>query len=230
VSDKPGVDWYWRHSSDVKLIGSHGSDKTIVSAARVSYNSSSKGEDKDRKLIRYLLTNHHTSPFEHVTFTVRASVPLFVARQWMRHRTWSYNEVSYRYTQPEMEFYRPTEYRKQSTSNKQMSEGVISDEKIARRLNEGYTRAVVEAVETYQDMIDEGVSRELARMVLPTSLFTHFYASVDLHNLLKFLELRLHEHAQPEIQEVAAKLLDIVRPLVPWTVEIWEELQSGKTN
>lgn len=228
MSSKPGVDWRWRYHPEVKLVGYYGSDKIIVSAARVSYNSSSKGEERDKKLIRYLLENNHTSPFEHVTFTLRASVPLFVARQWMRHRTWSYNEVSYRYTQPEMEFYHPGSFRKQSTDNKQMSDGVIEDNRIAGPLCESYYRTVSQAVETYQDMIDAGVSRELARMVLPVSLFTHFYASVDLHNLLKFLQLRLHNHAQPEIRAAAHQIFHIIRPLVPWTIEIWEELSHGK--
>jgi len=223
------VNWSYRSTSEVQLVGHHGSDNSIVSAARVSYGNGSKGEEKDKKLIRYLLANKHTSPFEHVSFTLRASVPLFVARQWMRHRTWSFNEVSYRYTLAGMVFYRPAQYRKQSTSNKQMSDGVIDDARAYHELDRAYRRTVTEAIATYEGMIEAGVSRELARIVLPVSLYTELYASVNLHNILKFLEQRLHPHAQQEIREVAVQMRDIVRQIVPWTIEIWEEL-NGQTE
>jgi len=214
------------HSNlDVRLVDYHGSDASIVSAARVSYGDGSKGEERDRKLIRYLLANGHTSPFEHVSITFHAKVPLFVARQWMRHRTWSFNEISYRYTEPTMEFYRPQQYRLQSSSNKQMSDGILDDAQAELRIDTLYSEALRHAEKAYNEMIEAGVSREIARMVLPVSLFTEFYATVNLHNLLKFFEQRMHPHAQEEIQNVAELMYMRAKGIVPWTIQIWEELK-----
>lgn len=223
-----GPRWRLTDKCDVRLVDYHGSDASVVAAARVSYGDGSKGEEKDRKLIRYLLANGHTSPFEHVSITFHAKVPIFVARQWMRHRTWAFNELSYRYTEPEMEFYRPKEYRVQSTSNKQMSAGPLTDTLVTGSLDSAYSDVLEYSVKTYDLMIEKGISREIARMVLPVSLMTEFYATVNLHNLLKFLELRMHPHAQSEIQEAAELMYYRAKGIAPWTMEIWEELRDGK--
>lgn len=209
----------------VRLVDSHGSDLSIANAARVSYGDGSKGREKDKKLLRYLLANRHTSPFEHVSFTFHVKTPLFVARQWMRHRTWSFNEISYRYTQPTLEFYVPKSWRGQSGDNKQMSAGDLphSGQVIASR---AYAKATREAVVAYRTLIEAGVSRELARTTLPVSVYTEFYGTVNLHNLLHFLGLRLHEHAQQEIREYAEDIVGLIEPVVPDTLEIWRTLNA----
>lgn len=209
----------------VDLVSSMGDDLSIVNAARVSYGGySDEWKDRDARLIKYLLKNKHTSPFEHVTFTFYVKVPIFIARQWMRHRTWSYNEVSYRYKQPEMEFFVPHKWRQQSNDNKQVTEGEIDAQ--AQRQATTYANAAYEhAKHTYQELLDLGVGRELARMVLPVGIYTEFYGTVNLHNLLKFIELRDHEHAQPEIAWCAKRLRELAEAAVPRTISIWEELR-----
>lgn len=206
----------------IELIESMGDDMSIVRAARVSYAGESKGGVADKKLIRYLLTNGHTSPFEHVVFTFRVEAPLFVARQWMRHRTWSFNEVSYRYTQAPPKFWIPKNWRTQGTDNKQMSGGMVAEAQ-NKTLLDLYKNSIWIAVNAYETLLNAGVSREMARSILPTSLFTSFYATVDLHNLLHFLKLRLHPHAQPEIAQYAESIRGLIWPIVPWTMQIWEE-------
>lgn len=210
----------------VELVDSIGDDHSIVNAARVSYagDHQDRPAERDRKLIRYLLKNHHTSPFEHVTFTFHVKAPIFVARQWHRHRTWSYNEVSARYTEVKDDYYFPSEWRGQSKDNKQMSDGLI-DSELQPHANHQYLEACGKAFSAYEALLDMGVSREMARMVLPQSAFTRFYATVDLHNLLGFIRLRGHEHAQEEIREYAIAMRELITPYVPWTMEAWEGLQ-----
>lgn len=211
----------------VELITHMGDDMSIINSARVSYDGdhAERLPDKDKKLIRYLLKNHHTSPFEHVQFTFHVKAPLFVARQWMRHRTWSYNEISARYAKVEEGYYFPSKWRGQSTDNKQMSSGELPDD-LQVGLDSEYYQACETAFSTYNALIAAGVSRELARMVLPTSSFTRFYASVNLHNLLHFLSLRDHPHAQHEIRVYAEAMKDIIQKYVPWTIASWEELRD----
>lgn len=210
--------------STVALVDSMGSDKSIVNAARVSYgkNDVEHSAEKDRRLLRYLLVNSHTSPFEHVTFTFYVKTPIAIARQIMRHRTWAFNEISMRYTQAKDEFFMPKEWRGQSTDNKQMSAGVIEDD-AQSFLDFSYETAVENSYLTYNVLVNRGVSRELARMVLPVSLITEFYGTVNLHNLMHFLELRLHPHAQPEVQDVARQMEKHMERIVPETYAIWKE-------
>lgn len=211
----------------LSLVDFMGGDHSIINAARVSFGNGTKGEEKDKKLIRFLLRNHHTSPFEHVIFTFRVKCPIFVARQWMRHRTWSYNEISYRYTEPDFEFYHPETWREQSDNNRQASGDAI-DERGESAANITLNLAIRHSVEQYRFLIDRvGVSREQARMVLPMNLMTTFYATVDLHNLLHFIKLRRDQHAQIEIREYAERMIELIRPVVPWTMEIWEDLNVG---
>jgi thymidylate synthase (FAD) len=215
----------------VELINHLGDDNSVLSAARVSYDGDAKENSvaRDKKLLHYLLANKHTSPFEHVNFTFHVKAPIFVARQWMRHRAWSYNEISARYTVSELTFYYPREWRGQSKDNKQASEGVL-DPSPHESAKEAYRRALNEAVWAYSSLLEAGASREMARMVLPVSTFTRFYATVDLHNLLHFIELRDHPHAQLEIQEYAVAMRKLIEPIVPWTMEAWNSLRKGEQN
>lgn len=210
----------------VELVDSMGSDQSIINAARVSYDGDleERPESKDKKLLRYLLKNHHTSPFEHVSLTFHVKAPIFVARQWMRHRTWAFNEISARYTKLEEGWYKPNMWRAQSDQNKQMSEGYAENQPHLRQVYEWTAQAAWHA---YEELIDNGASREQARMILPVSMFTRFYATVNLHNLLHFVRLRDHEHAQPEIREYAVAMRELAREHVaPWTMEIWGELNN----
>jgi len=205
----------------VRLVDSMGSDLSIVRSARVSYDAEWRaGEDegKDAKLIDYLVRNHHTSPLECVQFTFEVKAPIFVFRQWHRHRTWSFNEVSARYSELPEEFYVPeiAQITTQSTSNKQMRTDEIS----------GYAKEAQEIIRTacessffdYKHMLAMGIPRELARGVLPVNTYSHMFATVDLHNLAHFLKLRLHSHSQYEIRVYAEAMLELIEPIVPVTV------------
>lgn len=210
----------------VRLVEHMGSDLSIVRNARVSYDAEWRAGDdagKDAKLINYLVKNGHTSPLEAVKFTFEIKAPIFVLRQWMRHRTWSYNEVSARYTELPEEFYIPkvSQITTQSSSNKQMRTDEIHE---AAELYQGViSEACSGAFRVYRDMLAAGVPRELARGVLPLNTYSHVFATVDLHNLAKFLKLRLHEHAQYEIRVYAQAMLDLIEPLVPVTVAAIKE-------
>ena len=174
----------------VRLVDSMGSDLSVVRSARVSYDAEWRtGEDagKDEKLIRYLIKNRHTSPFESATFTFEVKAPIFVFRQWHRHRTWSFNEVSARYSELPDEFYVPAlgQITTQSTSNKQMRTTKINKnaDVIERRIRTNNNRSF----ETYRYLLEDGCPRELARTVLPVGTYSHMFATVDLHNLFHFL-------------------------------------------
>lgn len=210
----------------VRLVDSMGSDLSIVRSARVSYDADWRtGEDegKDEKLIRYLMRNKHTSPFEAVQFTFDIKCPLFVARQWHRHRTWSYNEVSARYSQLPAEFYVPEvdQITTQSTDNKQMRTTEQHPE--AKRLQGIIDIHCRGAHEIYSFLLSHGCPRELARSVLPMNTYTHFFASVDLHNLFHFLRLRLHSHAQYEIRVYAEAILKLIEPIAPVAIAAFKE-------
>jgi len=210
----------------VRLVDHMGNDLSIIRAARVSYDADWRtGEDegKDEKLIAYLMKNHHTSPFEAVTFTFEVKAPLFVFRQWHRHRTWSYNEVSARYSELPEEFYVPelSDITTQSTSNKQMRTDAQHPQAV---LMQSYMRkSMMDAFALYKELLAQGCPRELARSVLPASTYSRMFATVDLHNLFHFLRLRLHEHAQKEIRVYAEAMLELVEPVVPYAVAAFKE-------
>lgn len=214
----------------VRLVDSMGSDLSVVRSARVSYNAEWRtGEDagKDEKLIHYLMKNRHTTPFEGVNFTFEVKSPIFVLRQWHRHRTWSYNEVSARYSELPEEFYipKPQDVGVQSKSNKQMREiateaGVTEADELFIHDLQVHSRM---GFEYYRKHIEAGVPRELARLFLGLNTYSHMFATVDLHNLFHFLRLRLHSHAQMEIRVYAEAMLNLIRPIVPITVAAWEE-------
>lgn len=207
----------------VRLVDVMGDDQSIVRAARVSYGQGSKGDEADKKLINYLIKNRHTSPFESVTFTFHVKAPIFVFRQWHRHRTWSYNELSARYTEMKDEFYSPAEWRAQDTKNKQGSVIPLHNDALQYTSNLMYASAVLEAYKIYETLLAGGVAREMARMVLPVSLYSEMYATVDLHNLFHFLSLRLDPHAQYEIRVYAEAMVELITPHVPWAVTAWKE-------
>lgn len=214
----------------VRLVDSMGSDLAVARAARVSYDAAWRaGEDEgsDARLIRYLWKNHHTTPFEAVEFQFEVKAPIFVFRQWHRHRTWSYNEVSARYRPLPEEFYVPAidKIGEQSANNKQarilgVDEG---DDRRRQRERERYEDQCDDCFRTYKELLDAGWPRELARGVLPVSTYSHMFAKIDLLNLLKFLTLRVHTHAQYEIRVYAEAMLELIRPIVPVCVAAWEE-------
>jgi len=199
----------------VRLVDIMGNDQAIVQAARVSYGEGTKTISEDRGLIRFLLRHKHTSPLEMVELKFHIKIPIALARQHIRHRTASLNEVSARYSVMPEEFYLPSEIRGQSTLNKQCSSGLVKNSFFDKVLEE----ASMEAYEDYEDAINNGVSREMARLILPVNLYTEMYWKIDLHNLLHYIQLRMHSHAQLEIQEYAKAMLELIKPYVPLTVE-----------
>jgi len=210
----------------VRLVENMGSDLSIVRNARVSYDAEWRAGDddgKDAKLLNYLLKNRHTSPFESCIFTFDVKAPIFVFRQWHRHRTWSFNEISARYSELPEEFYVPEldQITTQSTSNKQMR----TDEQHPEAA--GYAEMIricnKNAFTTYKIMIANGIPRELARSVLPVGTYSHMFGTVDLHNLFHFLKLRLHSHAQYEIRVYAEAMLKLIEPIVPISVAAFRE-------
>lgn len=198
-------------------------DTAIVEAARVSTGAESKGEDKDRQLIDYLMRNRHTSPFEMVEFKFRIAMPIFTARQWVRHRTASLNEYSGRYTEmPDLFFIpNPEDIRMQNVSGNKQAGDKPLDKYASRRAVEIIEHQVSMARRSYEQLIQMGVAREQARMILPLNQMTYWVWKQDLHNLLHFLNLRLDPHAQAEIRVYAEAILQLITPIVPWTIESW---------
>ncbi len=205
----------------VRLVEHMGSDLSIVRNARVSYDAewrSGADDGKDAKLIDYLVRNRHTSPLESVKFTFDVKAPIFVFRQWHRHRTWSFNEVSARYSELPMEFYIPevSQITTQSTDNKQMRTDDIHPD--AEHLQRMISDSCYDSFSKYKRMLKLGCPRELARGVLPVNTYSHMFATVDLHNLAGFLRLRLHSHSQYEIRVYAEAMLELIEPIVPVAV------------
>lgn len=221
----------------VRLVDQMGNDLSIVRNARVSYDADWRaGEDSssDSRLINYLMRNGHNTPFEAVTLTFDIKLPIFVVRQWHRHRTWSYNEISARYKQLPQEFYVPEPHviGKQNKDNKQMRDPMTREEyqnldpseqsKIATIIG-GMTSLNNASFTMYQDFIARGVPRELARTVLPVATYTHMFATVNLHNLFKFLAERLHKHAQYEIRQYAQTILNMISTTCPVAVAAFKK-------
>ena len=194
-------------------------DSAIVQAARVSYGQGTKQVNEDRGLIRYLARHRHTTPFEMIEFKFHHVMPIFVARQWIRHRTANVNEYSARYSIVRDRFYHPSldNVRKQSTVNRQGGDEPI-DESTAREFCE-YLDRVEAHYADYQKLMEKGVSRELARIGLPVNVYTEWYWKIDLHNLFHFLSLRMDAHAQQEIRDYANAMFALVRPIVPIAAE-----------
>lgn len=201
----------------VKLVEFMGGDRAVVQAARVSHGEGLKGEEKDKKLIRYLLKHQHMTPFEHAVFKFHIKCPIFVARQWFRHRWASYNEISGRYTEYPDEYYMPGKLRGQSQKDKQSSDFIsIPDEK---KLIKEIEEIQEKVFGFYRKLLERGVARELARMVLPLSLYTQFYWTVNARSLMNFINLRADYHAQWEIRQYAEAIAKIFREKMPWTYQ-----------
>lgn len=209
----------------VRLVDYLGSDARIVQAARVSYGPGTKTVREDRALINYLMKNQHTSPFEQVILTFHVKLPIFVARQWVRHRTARLNEISGRYSVLKDEFYLPEEssIRMQSTRNKQGRSLEEVPPELKPRVLDILKKDQNLVYGHYQELIDDGVARELARINLPLSLYTEWYWQIDLHNLFHFIKLRMDPHAQLEIREYAKVLAQAARAVAPMAYEAFEE-------
>lgn len=204
--------------SSLELVRLSGGDREIVNAARVSYGKSTDNvTERDEKLIRYLIQHDHTSPLEHNQLSFRVKAPVFVTRQWMRHRVNSFNEISYRYVKAPLEFYVPPVWRKQDTQNRQGSADEFTDEALLAE----YRRALSTTAEIYERLLEGGVSRELARGLLPLCTYTQMIYTCNLHAMMHFMKLRLHPGAQFEIQAFAAGLLKLAEPHFPVTLREW---------
>ncbi|HOK14268.1 MAG TPA: FAD-dependent thymidylate synthase [Candidatus Kapabacteria bacterium] len=207
----------------VRLVDWMGDDSSIVQAARVSYGKGTKSVSEDTALIRYLMRNLHTSPFEMVEFKFHVKLPIFVARQWIRHRTANVNEYSGRYSEMPDEFYlpEPDQLRLQSTLNKQgRGEATIDNASdVLSRMKQTQERLFQE----YSELLATGLAREIARINLPLSNYTEWYWKIDLHNLFHFLRLRLESHAQYEIRIYAEAIAKIIKQIVPIAYKAFED-------
>ncbi len=216
----------------IRLVDYMGGDARIVQSARVSYGEGTKTVREDGALIDYLLRHQHTSPFEQVILTFHVKLPIFVARQWIRHRTARVNEISGRYSIMKNECYVPAseDVAFQSQDNKQgRSEAAVSPETVER------VRSVIQesqnkAFEAYEGLIGENIARELARINLPLSTYTEWYWQIDLHNLFHFLRLRCDSHAQKEIRVYAEAMLEVCRRVAPLATASFERHLQGGVN
>ena len=211
----------------IRLVDSMGSDLSIVRSARVSYDAAARaGDDEgsDSRLIRYLLMNGHSTPFESVTATFQIKAPIFVFRQWHRHRTQSFNELSARYRELPEEFYIPDikNVGVQSAHNKQMRDMTEANDdmpvllQLMRENNEA-------SFGVYRDLLANGMPRELARSVLPVGTYSEMFATANLFNWMRFMKERLHEHAQYEIRVYAQAIFDLLSEQVPIAMKAFAE-------
>lgn len=209
----------------VRLVDYMGTDSAIVQAARVSYGKGTKSRNQDRELIRYLLRHKHTSPFEMVEFKFHVKLPIFVARQWIRHRTANVNEYSGRYSEMKDEFYIPEieQVRPQNKTNMQGRADELMPTETAKQIVESLAQTQKILFREYNVFLQQDLARELARINLPLSTYTEWYWKIDLHNLLHFLRLRLDTHAQYEIQVYAEAIMEIISEIVPMTIEAFKD-------
>ncbi|GIU69781.1 MAG: flavin-dependent thymidylate synthase [Candidatus Woesearchaeota archaeon] len=210
---------------DVKLIDCMGDDLRVVNCARVSFNKFDDNRNPE-KLIKYLMEHDHMSPFEHVVFTIMVECPIAIARQFMRHRTFSYSEISRRYTSEDIRFYLPEKLRLQSKINKQGSDSFLEDDKddFLGKIKLLYD----EIYSLYYEMIESNIARELARFILPVSTYTKFIFTGKLRNIFDFLELRLAEDSQYEIRVISNKISAIIKEKVPLCYNAWQNKMESK--
>ena len=228
----------------VQLIESYGSDKSVVNSARVSFGQHKEElDERDKKLINYLIKHRHTSTLEHCGITFKFVVPLYIRSQHHRHRTWSYNEISRRYTDVDLRFYEPEAFRTQHKSNRQASNAEELINPIMNSEDESHPKFGewihpitaaefvaahnADSLVLFEQLIEAGVCREQARGVLPQNLYTEYYGTCALSNLLKFIDLRTHEGAQWEIQKVAEACLEIATDLFPETVGAYRRIREN---
>ena len=224
----------------VEYISHMGTDLSVVNAARVSFGAEKEEVDeKDIKLINYLMAHNHSSPFEHCALTFKFTVPLFIRSQHHRHRTWAYNEISRRYTSVNVEFYEPKSFRTQHKSNRQASNDELVDplldsnskgEPVLLSASSQVRTHHKESLRLFNELLEAGVCREQARGILPQNLYTQYFGTTSLHNLLKFVSLRIHKGAQWEIQQVALACLDIARQHFPHSVESYMKHKMEHEN
>jgi thymidylate synthase (FAD) len=208
----------------VRLVDSMGGDDAIVQAARVSYGKGTSKVSQDRGLIRYLMRHRHTTPFEMVEFKFHCKMPIFVARQWVRHRTANINEYSLRYSEARDDFYIPKKehIQFQSALNKQGRMGEVSDE-LKKKVQSYFEEISDRSFEIYSELNQAGVARELARAVLPVNLYTEWYWKNDLHNLLHFVGLRSDSHAQYEIRVFSDAMAESIKAVAPFAWEAYQD-------
>jgi len=228
-----------------KKIGSHGfialvdvmprmvpvdatADYAIVQAARVSYGQGTKTPSDDRTLIRYLMRHRHSTPFEMAEMKFHVSLPMFIARQWIRHRTANVNEYSARYSVVPDTFWRPDEARAQGSTTKQTGEGFAGQE--AHDLLNTALEKAESSYEEYESLIRSGVCREQARAILPVSAYTQWYWKCDLHNIFNFLSLRMDKHAQQEIRDYALAMFEMAKDIFPIACEAFEDYRLGSVT
>jgi len=212
----------------VRLVDSMGGDDAIVQAARVSYGQGTSKVSQDRGLIRYLMRHRHTTPFEMVEFKFHCKMPIFVARQWVRHRTANINEYSLRYSEARDEFYMPDpeHIQFQSALNKQGRMGEVPTE-LKQKVLDSFKEISERSFAIYSELNEAGVARELARSILPVNLYTEWYWKNDLHNLLHFVGLRSDSHAQYEIRVFSDAMAESVKAVAPFA---WEAYQDYVVN
>lgn len=236
------INLYGDNNGSVELVEHMGSDLTIVNAARVSFGKQKETlDEKDRRLIKYLIKHRHTSTFEHNVITFRFVVPLFVRSQHHRHRTWSYNEISRRYTDENLRFYEPSEFRTQHKSNRQASNLELINPELSYKhpecsrpgkmdASEKIKNHHAESILLYDQLINAGVCREQARGILPQNLYTEYYGTCNLNNLIKFIELRTHSGAQWEIQKTAEACLEIAKTVWPEAIKAYYDNKQHNTK
>ncbi len=228
------IELYGDGIGHVELVDHLGSDLSVVNSARVSFgNHKAEIDEKDKRLIKYLISHKHTSTLEHNVVTFRFKVPLFIRSQHHRHRTWSYNEISRRYTDFNIEFYEPEAFRTQHKSNRQASNDELADPRViysqvpdgasstASQLVKNHNRS---SLRLYNALLAAGICREQARGVLPQNMYTEYYGTANLNNIFKFVGLRMHGGAQWEIQQVGKAVLEIISELYPETVQAYKEV------
>lgn len=198
----------------LRLADYMGDDRAICEAARVSYKSKEREPGADQKLVKFLLDHDHGTPFEHVVLKFEVKAPLFVARQWFRHRMASYNETSFRYREASDDFYLPDEFRAQDTKNKQGSVVAALDHEALRAEVDANNK---ECIARYRRLLEKGVAREMARMVLPTNLYTEWFWTLNIRSLMHFIGLRSDGHAQWEMRQYSHAAAAFCRALFPWT-------------
>lgn len=208
----------------VGLVDHMGNDDSIVQAARVSYGKGTKKVSEDRGLIRYLIRHNHTTPLEMVTFKFHAQMPIFVARQWIRHRTASVNEYSGRYSEMSEDMFLPelNTIKPQSTNNKQGRNGNYTEE-VAEYIQGSIKHKNNYDQTIYKSLLDRDLAKEMARGVLSVNNYTEWYWQINLHNLFHFLKLRMDAHAQYEIRVFADAMYELIKPIVPIACEAFED-------
>lgn len=227
------VEWSYMKILDkgeVRLLNQMGNDLTIIAAARVSngvkYEEASKGPEKDQKLINYLMKHRHGTPFEHVAFQWYVDAPIFVIREWQRHRMASYNEISGRYVEMEPKYYIPTRIRVPMEKNHQGSQEIDGEPpypEYERNMRIAIFNAADRSFRTYKDLLRDGVAKEQARIILPLSMYSQFYFTVNARSLMNFLSLRAADDAMWEIRQYAIGMKEMFKEVLPMTYNAWEQ-------